>query len=111
MKGNSTHETDTWNIARRRSCISNDALDARDARSGNSVGHIFAKGAFEFLRSLQAAALYLRSPSRSRIIGSARSRTGIFRACARAKYIESRGSRKRKAADVLVRLVSKLFVQ
>ncbi len=67
MKGISTHETDTWNIARRRSWLSNDALDFSSARSTNSVGDISSKGAFEFLRSLLAAALRIFAPSRTRV--------------------------------------------
>ena len=67
MKGISTHETDTWNIARRRSWISNDALDFSSARSTNSVGDISSKGAFEFLRSLLAAALRVFASSRTRV--------------------------------------------
>jgi hypothetical protein len=57
MKGISTHETDTWNIAGRRSWVSDDALDPGSARPTNSVGDISSKGAFEFLRSVLAAAL------------------------------------------------------
>jgi len=48
-KGISTHETDIWNIARRRSWISDDALDPGSARSTNSVGDIVAEGTGEFL--------------------------------------------------------------
>src|SRR6266446_3035680 len=66
-KGISTHETDTWNIARRRSWLSDDALDFSSARSTNSVGDISSKGAFEFLRSLLAAALLVFAPSRTRV--------------------------------------------
>jgi len=45
------HETDTWNIAGRRSWLSDDALDFSSPRSTNSVGNISAKGAFEFLEA------------------------------------------------------------
>src|SRR2546423_6827155 len=55
-KGISTHETDTRNIAGRRSWLSNDAVDCSSARSTNSVRDISSKGAFEFLRVLLAAA-------------------------------------------------------
>jgi hypothetical protein len=67
MKGISTHETDTWNIAGRRSWISDDALAVGSARSTNSIGGISPKGAFEFLRSLLAAALRVFAPSRTRV--------------------------------------------
>ena len=61
------YETDTWNIARRRSWVSDDALDPGSARSTNSVGDISSKCAFEFLRSLLAAALRVFAPSRTRV--------------------------------------------
>src|SRR5207247_9104908 len=77
-KGVSTHETDTWNIAGRRSWVSNDALDPCTARPRNSVRDITAKGAFEFLRSLLAAALRVFAPSRSRVSRSAGSRPRFF---------------------------------
>ena len=48
MKGISTHETDTWNIAGRRSWISDDALDFGFARPRNSVGKIAQKALSNF---------------------------------------------------------------
>src|SRR5207248_10770248 len=67
MKGISTHETDTWNIARRRSWISNAALDPCPARPRNSVRDISAEGAVQFLRGVLAAAVCLFAPSRTRV--------------------------------------------
>src|SRR5439155_23765332 len=58
-KGISTHETDTRNIAGRRSWVSNDALDPCTERPRNSVRDISAEGAFEFLRGVLAAAVCL----------------------------------------------------
>src|SRR5204863_6430808 len=81
-KGTSTHETDTWNITGRRSWISNDALDPCTARPRNSVRDISAQGAFEFLRSLLAAALRVFAPSRTRFTRSAGSRPRFFRSSA-----------------------------
>src|SRR2546430_10538908 len=62
-----SHETDTWNIAGRRSWISNDALDPCTARPRNSVRDISAEGAFQFLRGVLAAAVCLFAPSRTRV--------------------------------------------
>src|SRR6266576_598141 len=73
------YETDTRDIARRRSCVSNDTLDFSSARSTNSVGDISSKGAFEFLRSLLAAALRVFAPSRTRVSRSAGSCPRFFR--------------------------------
>src|SRR2546430_5767279 len=43
------YETDTWNIARGRSCISSDALDSRFARSTVRSNGIRQRSAFRFL--------------------------------------------------------------
>src|SRR6266446_2339105 len=110
-KGISTHETDTWNIARRRSWISNDALDFSSARSTNSVGDISSRGAFEFLRSLLAAALRVFAPSRSRVSRSAGSCPRFFRPSARTKYVESRRSGEGSSSHVFVRLDAEFSVQ
>src|SRR5438105_9877760 len=110
-KGISTHETDTWNIARRRSWISDDALDPCPARPRNSVRDISAEGAFEFLRSLLAAALRVFAPSRTRFAGSTRPRPGIFRSHAPTKHAEPGGSGKRPASHFLVGIAPEFFVQ
>src|SRR6266550_5378669 len=65
------YETDTRNIAGRRSGVSSDALDSGLARSTVRSNGNSKRSAFQFLRSLLAAALRVFATSGSRFSRSA----------------------------------------
>src|SRR5437870_1694093 len=96
------YETNPGHVARGRCFVSNDALDACFARPRNSIGDIGAEGAFQFLRSILAAALCFSASSRPRFARSTRSGPGILRSLARTQHVESCGSGEGQAAYVLV---------